>query len=206
MTKNWKKFTAEKKFNFFCIKNYSLSLGLHKRRPSYKRSLQLSKENIQHFKTWNFVNLFYFCGSFLPSWIRIPNKDPLTWLNQDPIWIRIRNPVFYKYVPLRKKSSRGKRSGCPPACWRRGWRAGRGRGGSCRCSKYSYSASVTSQSSTTSQPDREYFEENIKRSRSLNIYKLLQNFFLCFWSALVSIGIRIQKYCLSKDMYQCRSL
>ncbi len=31
-----------------------LSLGLHKGRPSYKRSLQLSKENIQHFKTWNF--------------------------------------------------------------------------------------------------------------------------------------------------------
>jgi hypothetical protein len=28
-----------------------LSLGLHKGRPSYKRSLQLSKENIQHFKT-----------------------------------------------------------------------------------------------------------------------------------------------------------
>ncbi len=28
-----------------------LSLGLHKGRPSYKRSLQLSKENIQHFRT-----------------------------------------------------------------------------------------------------------------------------------------------------------
>jgi hypothetical protein len=36
-------------------KNWSktsyLSLGLHKGRPSYRRSLQLSKENIQHFKT-----------------------------------------------------------------------------------------------------------------------------------------------------------
>jgi hypothetical protein len=32
-----------------------LYLGLHKGRPSYKRSLQLSKENIQHFKTWNFI-------------------------------------------------------------------------------------------------------------------------------------------------------
>jgi hypothetical protein len=37
-------------------KNYSwkkkyLSLGLHKERPSYRRSLQLSKEAIQHFKT-----------------------------------------------------------------------------------------------------------------------------------------------------------
>ena len=31
-----------------------LSLGLHKGRPSYRRSLHLLKENIQHFKTWNF--------------------------------------------------------------------------------------------------------------------------------------------------------
>ena len=38
---------------------------------------------------------FYFCGSFLPSWIwiRIPNTDPdpLARLNMDPI--RIRNPA-----------------------------------------------------------------------------------------------------------------
>jgi hypothetical protein len=44
-----------------------------------------------------FHNFFYFCGSFLPSWIRnrIPNTDPdpLTWLNPDPIRIRIRNPA-----------------------------------------------------------------------------------------------------------------
>jgi hypothetical protein len=31
-----------------------LSLGLHKGRLSYRRSLQPSKENIQHFKTWYF--------------------------------------------------------------------------------------------------------------------------------------------------------
>ncbi len=31
-----------------------LSLGLHKRFPGYRRSLQSSKENIQRFKTWNF--------------------------------------------------------------------------------------------------------------------------------------------------------
>jgi hypothetical protein len=41
-TKNWKKFTAEKNY-----KNY---LGLHKGYQSYKRSLQLSKENTQHYK------------------------------------------------------------------------------------------------------------------------------------------------------------
>jgi hypothetical protein len=29
-----------------------LSRGIHKERPRYRRSLQLSKEAIQHFKTW----------------------------------------------------------------------------------------------------------------------------------------------------------
>jgi hypothetical protein len=52
MTKNWKKFTADKKLNFFASKNtIYITLGLYKGRPSYRRSLQLSKENIQHFKT-----------------------------------------------------------------------------------------------------------------------------------------------------------
>ncbi len=40
-----------------------------------------------------FLKFFYFCGSFLPFsiLIRIPNTDPdpLTWLNPDPIPIRI---------------------------------------------------------------------------------------------------------------------
>ncbi len=49
MTK-MKKITTEK--NLILSKStIDLSLGLHKKRPSYKRSLQLSKENIQHFKT-----------------------------------------------------------------------------------------------------------------------------------------------------------
>ncbi len=58
-----------------------LSLSFYNGRPSNRRSLQPSKENIQHFKTWDFLFFFYFCVSFLPSWIRIP----------DPIQIRIRN-------------------------------------------------------------------------------------------------------------------
>ncbi len=68
-----------------------LSLGLNKGRPSYRRSLQPSKENIQHFKTWNCLIFFYFCESFLSSCIRIripnpdPDMDPLSWLNPDPI-------------------------------------------------------------------------------------------------------------------------
>jgi hypothetical protein len=53
MTKNWTKFTAEKSFEiFFGSKTtiYDLSIGLHKGHPSYRKSLQLSKENIQHIK------------------------------------------------------------------------------------------------------------------------------------------------------------
>jgi hypothetical protein len=50
MTK--KKNTAENFFIFFLSKTtIYLSLSHHKERPSYRRSLQLSKEAIQHFKT-----------------------------------------------------------------------------------------------------------------------------------------------------------
>jgi hypothetical protein len=49
MTKNWKKIAAEIFFLFFFA--IYLSLGLHKVCPSYRRSLQFSKEAIQHFKT-----------------------------------------------------------------------------------------------------------------------------------------------------------
>ena len=77
-----KKFTAEKKLNFLGIKTtIYLSLSLNKERPSYRRSLQISKEAIQHVKTWTFKKNFYFCGSFLPFWIRIHWPD----------WIRIQS-------------------------------------------------------------------------------------------------------------------
>jgi hypothetical protein len=42
--------TEEKNFSFLIKYAIYLSLGLHKGRPSYKRGLQPSKENIQHFK------------------------------------------------------------------------------------------------------------------------------------------------------------
>ncbi len=45
-----------------------LSLRLHKGRPSYRGSLNPSKENIQHFKLKNFC---VFVGSVLPTWNRI---------------------------------------------------------------------------------------------------------------------------------------
>ncbi len=41
-----------------------LSLGLHKGRPSYMRSLQPSKENTQHFKTWKFWTFSIFWVTF----------------------------------------------------------------------------------------------------------------------------------------------
>ncbi len=89
MTKNWKKFTAEKKKNFWSKTAIYLSLGLNKGRPSYKRSLQLSKENLQHFKTWNFLIFSTFVGHFCPpgfgSGFRIRNRIRIHW----PDWIRI---------------------------------------------------------------------------------------------------------------------
>ncbi len=59
---------------------YRWSLGLPKGRPSYRRNLQPSKENILHF-------IFFCCLSFLSTWIRIriqPTKinaypDPQHW-------------------------------------------------------------------------------------------------------------------------------
>jgi hypothetical protein len=92
MTRNWIKFTAETKINFFWDQK------LHKGRPRYKRSLQLSREYraLQNMKFHN----FYFSGSFLPSWIRnrIPNTDPNSEYEYEfriririnwPDWIRI---------------------------------------------------------------------------------------------------------------------
>ncbi len=57
-----------------------LSLGLHEGRPSYRRSFQSLKENIQHFKTWNFLTFSIFWVIF-------------ALLDQYPIRIRIRNTV-----------------------------------------------------------------------------------------------------------------
>jgi hypothetical protein len=50
MTKNWEKFTAEKN-QIFLVKNDNLPIPTPKGRPSYRRSLQPSKENMKHFET-----------------------------------------------------------------------------------------------------------------------------------------------------------
>ncbi len=39
--------------------------------PKHRRSLQPSKEKIQHLQKWNLLPFFNFCGLFLPFWIRI---------------------------------------------------------------------------------------------------------------------------------------
>ncbi len=49
------KFTVEKKNKF----------------TEVTKEANSQKENIQHFKTWIFQKKIYFCGSFMPSWIRI---------------------------------------------------------------------------------------------------------------------------------------
>jgi hypothetical protein len=46
------------------------SLAFLKGRPSY-RSIQPSKESIQHFKKLNLLTFSHICGSILPSWILI---------------------------------------------------------------------------------------------------------------------------------------
>ncbi len=59
------------------------SLGLHKGRPSCRRSLQPSKENIQHFKRWNLTTFSIFLGHFNPPG-SVSGTDPGTPLNPDP--------------------------------------------------------------------------------------------------------------------------
>ncbi len=72
MTKNWKKLQRKIfcKIFFWSKTAIYLSLGLHKVYPSYRRSLQFSKEAIQHFKTWTFTN---YC---LLLWVIFALLDP----------------------------------------------------------------------------------------------------------------------------------
>ncbi len=91
MTRNWKKLTAEKKnIKFFWSKTtIYLALGLHIKNvqvteeafSSQKRPSNTSKHELLKF-------FYYFCGSFLPSWMRIHWPD----------WIRIRNPAYDEEV------------------------------------------------------------------------------------------------------------
>jgi hypothetical protein len=80
-----------KEIKFFFIKNCNLPfLGLHKVYLSYRRSLQLSKEAIQHFKTLTFYTFFStFEGHFCPpgSGSGFRCRIRIHW----PDWIRIQS-------------------------------------------------------------------------------------------------------------------
>jgi hypothetical protein len=75
MNKNWKN-VAEENIFFLSKIAIDLSLGLLKGCPSYRKSLQPSKEIIRYFKKLNLLTFPYICHFSLPS--------------PDPIRIRIR--------------------------------------------------------------------------------------------------------------------
>ncbi len=131
ITKNWRKKLQKKNIYFFGSKTIIyLSIGLLKGRPSYKRSLQLSEENIQHFKTWDFLFFSSFVGHFSPprsgsgfrlwirihwpDWIRIrlgsgsatlvqiPEKNPCRTVKKSPVNVsaRVANPYSLYTVPV----------------------------------------------------------------------------------------------------------
>jgi hypothetical protein len=78
--RKFKKFTAIKLFFIiFWIENCNLLIFRPpKGRTSYRESLQPSKENVQHFKTWKFFTFSIFVGHFCP-----PDPDPATQINAD---------------------------------------------------------------------------------------------------------------------------
>ncbi len=109
MTKNWRK-ESWKIFYPFFISNYNLLFHipyLHKGRPSSRRSLQLSKENIQHDKKLNLFTFSIFVGHFCPPGSesgRIANPDPDTDsgtpLNPDKIWSGIHKTSLHPRISL----------------------------------------------------------------------------------------------------------
>ncbi len=76
MTKNWKKLQVKKKI-FGSKTTIYLSPVLHKERPSYRRSLQLSKEAIQHFKTWTEKKNSTFVANFCTPGSGSGSTDPI---------------------------------------------------------------------------------------------------------------------------------
>jgi len=78
MTKNWKTFTAEIKFIFFWSKiSINFSLGHHKWRPSYWRSLHPSKEYTLLELKLKFSSILWVILAFL-------NPDPYSQWRRDP--------------------------------------------------------------------------------------------------------------------------
>ncbi len=123
MTKNWKTFTAEKKFLFFWSKlAIYFSLGLHKERPSFRRSLQHSNKVIQHFKHENslFFSIFvvHFCppgsGSGSAFWMQIRFQQLKI------MRFRTRNPAYRLMEMLNCKVKTGQKCRHDKKKWK--WR------------------------------------------------------------------------------------
>ncbi len=108
MTKKWRRKYCWK------ISFFHLSLGLHKGRPSYRRSFQPSKENIQHFKKWTFKLFSLFVGHFCPpgSGSGYGSRDPVEsgsgYGSRDPVesgstnWI-VRYSAYLSFSPYTAK-------------------------------------------------------------------------------------------------------
>ncbi len=77
------------KFFIFFLQKLQLTIVLHKRRPSYRRSLQISKRTSSTSKhEIQFFQLLWVIFALLDT-DPDPDQDPLTWLNPDTIRIRI---------------------------------------------------------------------------------------------------------------------
>ncbi len=86
----WPKIEEKIQLKFLSFFQTLQSLGLHIGRPSYRRRLQPSKENIQYLKKWNLLTFLLFL------WVIFahldldhianpdPDLDPETPLNPDP--------------------------------------------------------------------------------------------------------------------------
>ncbi len=84
-----KKLQLKKKLFFFYQKlKFTYPWASKKYAQAIKEAFSSQKRTSNTSKHEIFLIFFYFCGSFLPSWIRIriPNTDPdpLTWLSPDP--------------------------------------------------------------------------------------------------------------------------
>ncbi len=81
MTKNWKnlklkKIKAEIFFFMFWIKNCNfLILRPLKRTPKLQEKPSALKRKHPAIQNMKFLYFFFFCGSFLPSWIRLSQRD-----------------------------------------------------------------------------------------------------------------------------------
>ncbi len=106
MTKNWRrkiqlKKKREKKFG----SNYKLpSLSLHKKRPKLQKKPAALKREHPALPNMKFINFFFYCGSFLPSWLTRLNPDPISDLDPQPCHrlpylIVNRHSIMYCTVP-----------------------------------------------------------------------------------------------------------